>query len=207
QPYRYTDYRGRFSAISSMLIGYTPNERYHIDDDYDLNLFPYTDGYSILRQLYNNNESHVMLKDSREAISLNYHTYLETIDENIKFYEFLPINSYGELNPNVDTELTDNMQLGDVSYRYFDGASFPITFEITTTTLTNVYKARITILEQDYDIKGMDFTNGMILMNTNGKEITMVGVIKNPTITTIYDDVYYKQEISFYIATTRYGKK
>lgn len=206
QPYRYTDYRGRFAAIYSMLIGYTPNAKYHISNYYDLNLFPYTDGYSFGRWLYINNNFHVMKKDSREAISLNYHTYLETIDENIKFYEFLPINSYGELNPNVDTELTDNMQLGDVSYRYFDGASFPITFEITSASYTNVYKARITILEQDYDIKEMDFTNGMILMNTNGKEITMVGVIKNPTITTIYENGY-KQEISFYIATTRYGKK
>ncbi|MDY0184212.1 MAG: hypothetical protein RBR39_13080, partial [Proteiniphilum sp.] len=72
QPYRYTDYRGRFAAIYSMLIGYTPNAKYHISNYYDLNLFPYTDGYSFGRWLYLNNNFHVMKKDSREAISLNY---------------------------------------------------------------------------------------------------------------------------------------
>ena len=60
QPYRYTDYRGRFDTYHMFYLGYTPNEKYHIDNNYDLNKFPTRMAIQCLRSLYFNNERHVI---------------------------------------------------------------------------------------------------------------------------------------------------
>lgn len=197
QPYRYTDYRGRFDNLSYVFLGYNPNERYRIDDNYNLNLFPDTDGYSILRPLYNNNDSHVMLKDSREAIAINHHTYLETIDDDIKFYEFMTVNAFGSLRG--DLNLTDNLQLEDIDFTYWETIPISISF----TSITNGFIVKVSIPTQDVNLYDINLSDGIVLLNTDGKSLDMIGIVKTPTITTTPIETYFE----FYIYSTRYGKK
>ena len=52
------------------------------------------------------------LKKTRESIQLNFHTFLESIDQNIKWYSFKPITDVAIITN--DFELTDNLTLQEV---------------------------------------------------------------------------------------------
>ena len=49
----------------------------------------------------------------------------------------------------------------------------------------------------------MEGTKGFVLLNTDGKSLDLVGIVKNPTIIKTQTEAYF----NFYIHNTRYGKK
>jgi hypothetical protein len=107
----------------------------------------------------------------------------------------MTINAFGILRS--DLNLTDNLQLEDIDYIYQSGTPISTSF----TSITNGFKVNISI--PTHYVLPSDFTEGVILLNTDGKSLDMVGIVKKPTITTTPTETFF----SFYIYSTRYGKK
>ena len=88
QPYKYTDYAGKVSVVDKIEIGYTESDFEGVTNqarlvnedqgpysgyvDYDFNLFPEGETAYLHTKLFNETSNHLLLKDAREAIALNY---------------------------------------------------------------------------------------------------------------------------------------
>lgn len=196
QPYRYTDYRGKVKEVKNIDIGYTPNVRFNINDSYNVDTFP-IDSYTNSRKLYNSSEVIGLDKDSREALYFNYHTYLRTIDDNVRFYNFMTINAIGTLNDANSVNLTDDLDLDKISYKYYDGVVPTVSI---INPVDNNFVMEIYINPALYPNPDQaQLSQGIVLLNKTGNTITLVGIIKNP--------ILELTSTTLNIFATRYGKK
>lgn len=208
QPYKYTDYKGNVSVVDKIDIGYTESGfdgvtnqarlvntvqgPYGDYEDYDFNLFPEGERAYFDTKLFNETSNHLLLKDAREAIALNYISFLTTQDEYIKWYSYKEVNLVARLIN--DVELTDDLDLADIDFVIYESADFDILVSTVPPSLTQ-REVRFTFSNLNED----DFPNGIVFLNKEGNRYTLCGVIKEP----IWDT---NNRLNFYIASTRYGK-
>lgn len=208
QPYKYTDYKGNVSVVDKIEIGYTeigfedvPNQArlvntlsgpYEGYEDYDFNLFPEGERAYLDTKLFNETSNHLLLKDAREAIALNYISFLTTQDEYIKWYSYKEVNLVARLIN--DVELTDDLDLADIDFVIYESSDFDILVSTIPPSLTQ-REVRFTFS----NLTDNDFPNGIVFLNKEGNRYTLCGVIKEPTWTE-------NNRLNFYIASTRYGK-
>jgi len=200
QPFRYCDYRGRVSKISELEIGYSPKQKYHIDNSYSINNFPDnpSEYFALSRQMFISGDDFLLDKDARESIAVNHHTYLESVSDDVRFYNFNTVNAFGSLRDNL--KLVDNLTIQDINFTYWETIPISITF---TSVANNGYRVDISVPTQDIVVYGIDLSKGIVLLNTDGKSLDLVGIVQTPTIITNP----ISTTISVYVYNTRYGKK
>lgn len=194
QPFRYVDYRGKFSKISGLKLGWhviDAVKRLEKDESiYDFNIFPNgnsIDNFNI--NLLDLDEDLLLDKDAREGISIVINNFLLSVVNDIKWYSFKGVNGIGALVEPI--EFIDSLKLSDISYEPFDDEILGITL---TQSNTNEYAVNVTLKNKTKN----DFPHGIVLTFENGNEISLSGLIKNATW--LFDNIFI-----FYINTTRYG--
>ena len=194
QPYRYGNYLGRVLEMKKIKIGYRPMITANTSSNsarlslfngstyskYPLDKFPSvypnndTNKARMTVEYLNDEDLAFYDKDGREAISLNFHTFLETIDENIMWYSFKGVNAIGSLLK--DIPLTDDLTM----------ANTPLTYHPTigvgtmVSQVGNSFRVRITIPDVYSPI--YNFNEGAVLLNKSENAISLVGIIKKPTL-------------------------
>lgn len=196
QPFSYVDFRGQIKSIELTHLGYTPNQTYRLPSGYDFTKFPTGTGAVFSRNYLVNEIEIGNLKDSREALSLNCHVYLESLNENIRFYNFKPINAIATLRG--DVKLIDDLEFDNIPCVYYDGedAGLSFTYDSVLNHIEMSVTKDITVIPT--------LANGIVLLNKTNEEITLVGVIKNPILENTGGN---QRSCKFYIYPTRYGIK
>ena len=197
QPYSYTDYKGQVNIVGTLSIGYNPQVKYRLSNSYDYTKFPLDNG-TFTRNYIPSYGNIILKKDSREALALNYHSYLETISEDVRFYNFMPINAIGTLRK--DIPLSDDLTIENAPIGFY--LDIPLSVTITSIA-NNGYRFDFEMPTESVNSQGASFTNGIVLLNVNNKEINIVGIIKKPTV--VVNPI--STTISTYVYSTRYGIK
>lgn len=189
QPLRYTDGHGKFMAVEKLEIGFDDRDStlrlWHSDNKlFPINVFPDGDNALINTQLDFIDEDIILRKDAREGISLNHTSFLETRDNEIRWYSFKNVNKVANLVNNI--ELSD-----DVSGVLFSELEFASGYYISVSQEEqNLFKVRF---ESNATFTNNDIDYGMVFLHDN----EIAGIIKN-----VYVD---NNGFDFYITSTRYG--
>ena len=193
-PYRYTDGHGRVNVLNKLVIGYSNIENIKRIQrqgfrNYDLELYPAGnyDGYDVDLNvsLIDKNEPLLIYKDAGEQIAITHTSYLENETEDLKFYSFKQINKIGVLLN--DIYLNDNLTIDDVNY---SDTTNIFSFDIEQVVL-NTYQVNVKGLNVN------DYNVGIVFINEERGNNTLVGIIKQPEV--------YHNDIIFYINNSQYG--
>ena len=214
QPFKYGNYRGQVDEIKNVKIGYSRGNDYRLEAidsvydvwDYPLDQFPSGNPYSYSLNetlsvnldtlYYTSDEVHLINKDGREALLLNYHSFLESDKPSeIQWYSFKRVSKIGRLPS--DIELTDNLTMEKIntSLQVFNNAIVKDVVFLSH----NSYKFSV-------EVSGLtpsDFEGYSVAFINDDNEMELCGVVKNADMTYVAP----KLTINLYVSATRYGKK
>lgn len=214
QPFKYGNYRGQVDEIKNVKIGYSSGNDYRLEAidsaynvwDYPLDQFPSGNPYSYSLDetlsvnldtlYYTSDEVHLINKDGREALLLNYHSFLESDKPSeIQWYSFKRVSKIGRLPS--DIELTDNLTMEKInaSLQVFNNAIVKAVVFLSH----NSYKFSV-------EVSGLtpsDFEGYSVAFINDDNEMELCGVVKNADMTYVAP----KLTINLYVSATRYGKK
>ena len=209
QPYRYVDYQGKVEEVHLVALGYADSESANSSrlmviengttlDKYPLVRFPEAkwvnqdsdDLEAFINVLYfgdgTNDNLIAFKKDAREGLALNIHNFLESEDDNIKFYSYKQINKIALINQQIP--LTDDLTINDV-----------------IGIMVGIQEATVEVgqdgLHTYMRIQVPEFFNNrnIVFLNEENNKYTLVGMA--------YDMIRQDDEyIYIYVYGTRYGR-